>query len=65
MDGWAGDKSWGSMEGELVIRASADATGHLTLRFELPGAGAPHCTASVNVTVADRARNPDFPARPR
>ena len=50
--GWSGERSWGAMEGELVIRASADATGHVTLRFELRGGDLPPCwTATIAVVV--------------
>ncbi|MFY3384366.1 DUF6228 family protein [Paracidovorax sp. MALMAid1276] len=33
--GWEGEKSWGSLEGEVTITATADRTGHIKLRFSL------------------------------
>jgi hypothetical protein len=33
--GWAGAKSWSSLEGELHLSAAADRTGHITLTVEL------------------------------
>jgi Family of unknown function (DUF6228) len=35
--GWKGIKAWDAMEGELRIEATADALGHVTLKFMLPG----------------------------
>ena len=34
--GWKGAQQWRSAEGELQITATMDATGHVTLSFELP-----------------------------
>jgi hypothetical protein len=33
--GWAGAREWGSLEGELTLRAESDRTGHVYLRVRL------------------------------
>lgn len=33
--GWAGQKQWQDIEGEVSLRATADATGHIELNIEM------------------------------
>ncbi len=37
--GWKGSETWHSMEGELEIEATCDATGHVKLALRIPGYG--------------------------
>ncbi|MCZ8095474.1 MAG: DUF6228 family protein [Acidovorax sp.] len=33
--GWQGEKSWGTLEGEVTLTATSDGTGHITMKFTL------------------------------
>lgn len=35
--GWSGEKSWKDLESRVILRASSDRTGHISLRTELVG----------------------------
>lgn len=35
--GWNGEKSWKDLEDRVILRASSDRTGHISLRVELVG----------------------------
>ena len=39
--GWAGEKTWESIEGEMVLRATTDRLGHITLNVRLTAPPSP------------------------
>ena len=50
--GWKGTEEWKSIEGELVISATCDRTGHINLLFSLPvSAQSTYWSASAHVFI--------------
>ena len=46
--GWKGEKSWGSLEGEFDLKATSDSTGHITLVASLYSGSFPPCSKMVS-----------------
>jgi hypothetical protein len=40
-DGWSGNKEWGSLEGEIKLKASCDRLGHIFLSVQLANEAPP------------------------
>lgn len=46
--GWKGEKKWGDLESRVLLSATTDSTGHITMRVTLAG---PECDSELRVNI--------------
>ena len=54
--GWKGERGWGSLEGELGLRATADQMGHVYLSIEIRDGAPPRWQTTASFVLEAGAR---------